>query len=74
VKNAGCPASDGMPGIAALPSTPWHVTHGADFARPASRSPADATPPAAAIKPTATHRATGAAARRRQGRELRAGT
>ena len=63
-----------MPGMAALPSAPWHAAHGADFARPASRSPAGVTLPVAAMTPTATDRATGAAARRRQDRALRAGT
>jgi hypothetical protein len=38
VNVVGCPASDGVPGIFALPSGPWQAAQGFDFARPASAS------------------------------------
>src|SRR5436190_1401472 len=40
VKKTGCPASDGVPGMVALPSGPWHAPHGSAFFRPASTSAA----------------------------------
>src|SRR5437763_13466097 len=49
VKNVGCPASEGVPGIVALPSGPWHLPHGSDLRRPASTSAASAALPAASV-------------------------
>src|SRR5207247_11118092 len=58
VQYAGCPASDGVPGIVALPSPPWQATHASDFRRPAStsapRTDADVAINATASNATAT--------------------
>ncbi|PYN17823.1 MAG: hypothetical protein DME05_03210 [Candidatus Rokuibacteriota bacterium] len=53
VKNVGCPAIDGVPGMVALPSGPWQLLHGSAVRRPASRSAANVGVPAVAAK-TAT--------------------
>src|SRR5438128_11887535 len=49
VKNTGWPASDGVPGMVALPFAPWQLLHGSALRRPASRSAA-----AGAQAPTCT--------------------
>src|SRR6266850_1480500 len=50
VKKIGWPASDGVPGIVALPSGPWQAAHGSALRRPASRSAANTrTLPAARV-------------------------
>src|SRR5919201_3032453 len=42
VKNTGWPASDGVPGMVALPSGPWQAAQGSALRRPASGSAANA--------------------------------
>ena len=42
VKNTGWPASDGVPGIVALPSAPWQAAHGVGLAAPGLESAAAA--------------------------------
>ena len=42
VKNTGWPASEGVPGMVALPSGPWQAAHAAALRRPASASAAEA--------------------------------
>src|SRR5262245_19516204 len=53
VKYTGWPASEGVPGMEALPSGPWHAAHTSAFRRPASMSAASARPARASAAQTA---------------------
>jgi hypothetical protein len=54
VNHAGCPASEGVPGMVAFPSGPWQPAHGEAFFRPASTSAAGAWVVAARMMAEAT--------------------
>src|SRR5689334_14956191 len=56
VKYAGWPASEGVPGMVAWPSSPWQPAHASALRRPASTSPAEARMLLAAITATSSTR------------------